>query len=118
MTLPQRLAIESLLSDINELNKAISRLNFEYPGPSWKYPNKQANDFEIGDVQKFEYSENSQENVLIQMGLLEILVDRLHFLLLSSTETKAEKFVSIGRASRILISKLLMLHEGAQVRPY
>jgi hypothetical protein len=92
----------------------MSRLNFEYPGPSWKYPNKQANEFEIDDIQKFEYSENTQENVLIQMGLLEILVDRLHFLLLSSTETKAEKFVSIGRASRILISKLIMLHEGAQ----
>ena len=47
-----------------------------------------------------------------QLGLLEILVDRIHFLLLSATESKSDGFISIGKASKILMTKLMVLHQA------
>lgn len=111
MTLPERLAVESLLSDISDINKNLNRLDFQYQGPSWKRPNTKAHEFNP-NLSSFQFSSDSEQNLKTQLGLLEILVDRIHFLLLSATESKSDGFISIGKASKILMTKLLVLHQA------
>ena len=64
------------------------------------------------NLSSFQFSSDSEQNVKTQLGLLEILVDRIHFLLLSATESKSDGFISIGKASKILMTKLMVLHQA------
>ena len=66
------------------------------------------------NLSSFQFSPDSEHNVKTQLGLLEILVDRLHFLLLSATEAKSDHFVSIGKASKILMAKMMVLQQVKQ----
>ena len=107
MTLGQKLAIDALRRDLRDLAEIIKN---GYDGPSWKEPNKKSCDIEIEDyLVQFDFNDDFDEDRRSQIGLLEALIDRLHFMLLSMAECDSKNFVSLGKAARKLNSKVINL---------
>ena len=107
MTLGQKLAIDALRRDLRDLADIIDN---GYDGPSWKEPNKKSSEIDIDDyLEQFDFNDDFDEDRRSQIGLLEALIDRLHFVLLSMAECDTKNFVSLGKAARKLNSKVTNL---------
>jgi len=105
MSLKDRLAIESLQHDISDVAMALGKMENQWLGRSWKYPNLKSNQIEIAEFfAKYSFTGEPGENVRSQLSLLELLVDRLHLLILSCSKTPVESFCTIGKAAEFLIN--------------
>ena len=106
MTLGQKLTIDALRGDLKDLAGLLDQ-EVQYQGPSWKEPNKKSASIELDDyLEQFVYQNDADDDRRAQVGLLEALIDRLHFLVLSLAECDSKSFVSLGKAARKLSSKV------------
>lgn len=105
MSLKDRLAIESLRNDISDVSVALGKIKNQWPGRSWKFPNQQSNDIDISHFfNKYSVTTDAEQNRGSQLSLLELLVDRLHLLILSCSQTPVESFCTIGKAGEFLVN--------------
>ena len=113
MTLGQKVAIEALRGDLRELNVLLEQC--QYDGPSWKEPNKKSVDIDIDEyLTNATYTGDCDDDRRCQIGLLEMLIDRLHFLMLSLATSQATNFTPLAKAARKLSLKVAHLHSDKQ----
>ena len=113
MTLGQKLAIDALRGDLRELNKLLEPC--QYDGPSWKAPNKKSSQIDIDEyLAKTIYTGDGDDDRRCQIGLLEMLIDRLHCLMLSLATSEATTFTSLAKAGRRLTLKVAHLQSDKQ----
>jgi len=111
MSLKERLAIDSLRNDINEVSSSLAKLEDLWGGRSWKFPNQQSSDIDIAQLfSKFNIRGDSDSGQS-QLSLLELLVDRLHLLILSCSKISSDSFCPIGKAADALINHVKILSQ-------
>ncbi|CAG5078655.1 Oidioi.mRNA.OKI2018_I69.PAR.g9045.t1.cds [Oikopleura dioica] len=107
------LAINDLKRNIFDVEGVIQKLPNSYPGPSWKFPQRQAKDIDVEEQSaRFSAGEDVMNNFHAQLSLLELLVDRIHFLILSCADVQSVSFTSIGGAGESLLNSIVKLRQG------
>ncbi|CBY38812.1 unnamed protein product [Oikopleura dioica] len=93
------LAINDLKRNIFDIEGVIHKLPNNYPGPSWKFPQRPAKDVDV-----------EEQSARFCAG--ELLVDRIHFLILSCADVQSVSFTSIGGAGETLLNSIIKLRQG------
>jgi hypothetical protein len=107
------LAINDLKRNIFDIEGVIQKLPNNYPGPSWKFPQRQAKDIDVEEQSaRFCAGEDATDNFHAQLSLLELLVDRIHYLILSCADVQSLSFTSIGGAGETLLNSIIKLRQG------
>jgi hypothetical protein len=107
MNIKETLAINSLRKEIIEISSVLRNLEKFWDGKSWKYPNIKSENVDIPAIlQKVSY--DKADSTKCQLGLLEILVDRLHFLILSCSGTEDISFCTLRKSGKF--SEIDMIH--------
>ena len=103
----------------NPLNLGvIQKLPNSYPGPSWKFPQRQAKDIDVEEQSaRFSAGEDVMENFHAQLSLLELLVDRIHFLILSCADVQVYFIIIVQLHMAFLVSFLHLYRRRWRIPP-